>query len=195
MSETDSDTDRSPGSDPCSGPDSGPDSGAAADDSTTERLCAIVLDESTIGRASNEIEHERAIAIYDLVEENCFRPLPQSDNKTADIHGPYRLNLALQEARLVFEILFEDGAPVATHILSLTPFRKIVKDYYMICDSYYAAIKTATPSQIEAIDMGRRGLHNEGSQLLMDRLSGKIEMDFDTARRLFTLVCVLHWKG
>ena len=95
----------------------------------------------------------------------------------------------------MFEILFEDGGPVATHILSLTPFRKIVKDYYMICDSYYTAIKTATPSQIEAIDMGRRGLHNEGSQLLLDRLSGKIDMDFNTARRLFTLVCVLYWKG
>ncbi len=95
----------------------------------------------------------------------------------------------------MFEVLFESSAPLATHILSLTPFRKIVKDYYMVCDSYYAAIKTATPSQIEAIDMGRRGLHNEGSQLLQDRLAGKIEMDFDTARRLFTLVCVLHWKG
>ncbi len=163
--------------------------------STTERLCAVVLDESTIGRASNEIEHERAIAVYDLVEENSFQPLAAPTPEAAKFHGPYRLNLSLQEARLVFEIQFEDGQPVATHILSLTPFRKIVKDYYMICDSYYAAIKTATPSQIEAIDMGRRGLHNEGSQLLLDRLSGKISMDFDTARRLFTLVCVLHWKG
>nr|WP_306264899.1 UPF0262 family protein [Pararhizobium sp. IMCC3301] len=186
-------------------PDKGADKGASSDtgsgtrsgapDSSSERLCAIILDESTIGRASSEIEHERAIAIYDLVEENCFQPLPQSDNGMADFHGPYRLNLSLQEARLVFEILFANSAPLATHILSLTPFRKIVKDYYMICDSYYAAIKTATPSQIEAIDMGRRGLHNEGSQLLQDRLSGKIEMDFGTARRLFTLVCVLHWKG
>lgn len=165
------------------------------DSCTTERLCAVVLDESTIGRASNEIEHERAIAVYDLVEENSFQPLASPAPETNGFHGPYRLNLSLQEARLVFEILFENGGPVATHILSLTPFRKIVKDYYMICDSYYAAIKTATPSQIEAIDMGRRGLHNEGSQLLLDRLSGKIAMDFDTARRLFTLVCVLHWKG
>ncbi|MFK8035344.1 MAG: UPF0262 family protein [Hyphomicrobiales bacterium] len=156
-----------------------------------ERLIAVVLDEGSIGRASNEVEHERAIAIYDLVEENCFQPL----SETAVISGPYRLNLSLQDARLVFEVTFEDGGQVATHILSLTPFRKIIKDYYMICDSYYAAIKTATPSQIEAIDMGRRGLHNEGSQLLLDRLSSKITMDFDTARRLFTLVCVLHWKG
>ena len=191
MAETHPDTEAS--SDTGSGTNSGNSSGRP--DGSTERLCAIVLDERTIGRASNEIEHERAIAIYDLVEENCFQPLQQSDNESADFHGPYRLNLSLQEARLVFEVLFESSAPLATHILSLTPFRKIVKDYYMVCDSYYAAIKTATPSQIEVIDMGRRGLHNEGSQLLQDRLAGKIEMDFDTARRLFTLVCVLHWKG
>ncbi len=165
------------------------------DKCTTERLCAVVLDESTIGRASSEIEHERAIAIYDLVEENSFQPLAMSTPEETRFHGPYQLNLSLQESRLVFEILFEDGGPVATHILSLTPFRKIVRDYYMVCDSYYTAIKTATPSQIEAIDMGRRGLHNEGSQLLLDRLSGKIDMDFNTARRLFTLVCVLYWKG
>lgn len=165
------------------------------DNSATERLCAVMLDESTFGRASNEIEHERAIAIYDLVEENSFQPLSSSMPDATEFHGPYRLNLSLQEARMVFEVLFEDGGQLATHILSLTPFRKIVKDYYMICDSYFAAIKTATPSQIEAIDMGRRGLHNEGSQLLIDRLSGKIAMDFNTARRLFTLVCVLHWKG
>lgn len=169
------------------------DNGAQGD--TTERLCAVVLDESTFGRSSNEIEHERAIAIYDLVEENSFQPLAPATPDATEFHGPYRLNLSLQEARLVFEVLFEDGGQLATHILSLTPFRKIVKDYYMICDSYYAAIKTATPSQIEAIDMGRRGLHNEGSQLLLDRLSGKIAMDFNTARRLFTLVCVLYWKG
>jgi uncharacterized protein (UPF0262 family) len=162
---------------------------------STERLCAVELDETTIGRASNEIEHERAIAIYDLVEENSFRPLSGSAPEETGFHGPYRLNLSLQDSRLVFEILFEDGALLATHILSLTPFRKIIKDYYIICDSYYAAIKTATPSQIETIDMGRRGLHNEGSQLLVDRLAGKIAMDFNTARRLFTLVCVLHWKG
>ena len=95
----------------------------------------------------------------------------------------------------MFAISREDGELVATHILSLTPFRRIVKDYYMICESYYAAIRTSTPSQIEAIDMGRRGLHNDGSQTLLERLAGKIEIDFDTARRLFTLVCVLHWRG
>ncbi len=109
--------------------------------------------------------------------------------------GPYRLKLALAEQRLVFAISRESGDDVVTHILSLTPFRRIIKDYYMICESYYDAIRSSTPSQIEAIDMGRRGLHNEGSQTLLDRLAGKIEIDFDTARRLFTLVCVLHWRG
>ena len=105
------------------------------------------------------------------------------------------LNLSIAENRLVFDIRSEEGAPVMAHLFSLTPLRRIVKDYFMICDSYYKAIRTATPSQIEAIDMGRRGLHNEGSELLMERLKEKISVDFDTARRLFTLICVLHWKG
>ena len=135
------------------------------------------------------MEHERAVAIFDLIEENSFLPVGDSGA------GPYRLKLSLVESRLVFAIAREGGDAVATHILSLTPFRRIVRDYYMICESYYEAIRSSTPSKIEAIDMGRRGLHNEGSQTLMDRLSGKIEMDFDTARRLFTLVCVLHWRG
>jgi uncharacterized protein (UPF0262 family) len=109
--------------------------------------------------------------------------------------GPYRLKLAIVQSRLVLDISREDGDAVVKHILSLTPFRRIVKDYFLICESYYAAIRNATPSQIEAIDMGRRGLHNEGSQTLMDRLAGKVDLDFDTARRLFTLICVLHWRG
>ena len=109
--------------------------------------------------------------------------------------GPYRLHLSLLDSKLVFAIRTEASEDVATHILSLTPFRRIVKDYFLICESYYQAIRSATPSQIEAIDMGRRGIHNEGSQTLMDRLSGKIKFDFDTARRLFTLVCVLYWRG
>src|SRR5690606_29844582 len=109
--------------------------------------------------------------------------------------GPYRLKISLVESRLVLAIAREGGEAVTTHILSLTPLRRIVRDYYMICESYYDAIRSSTPSKIEAIDMGRRGLHNEGSQTLMERLAGKIEMDFDTARRLFTLVCVLHWRG
>ncbi|NMG41773.1 UPF0262 family protein [Chelativorans sp. ZYF759] len=153
-----------------------------------DRLVDVVLDES-IGRSTPDVEHERAVAIFDLIEENSFRPV---DDKAG---GPYRLHLSLVESRLVMAISREDGQPVVTHILSLTPFRRVVKDYFMICESYFEAIRSSTPSQIEAIDMGRRGLHNEGSQTLMDRLSGKIEVDFDTARRLFTLVCVLHWRG
>ena len=152
------------------------------------RLIDIELDES-IGRSTPDVEHERAVAIFDLIEENSFCPV----NDTGA--GPYKLKLSLVEHRLVFNISRESGETVATHILSLTPFRRIVKDYYMICESYYAAIRTSTPSQIEAIDMGRRGLHNDGSQTLRDRLDGKIDIDFDTARRLFTLVCVLHWRG
>lgn len=153
----------------------------------TQRLCDVVLDE-TIGRSTPDVEHERAVAIFDLLEDNSFAP--EGHEK-----GPYKLYLSLVEQRLVFTIKTEGDEPVATHILSLTPFRRIIKDYFMICDSYYQAIRSSTPSQIEAIDMGRRGIHNEGSQTLMDRLSGKIRIDFDTARRLFTLVCVLYWRG
>jgi uncharacterized protein (UPF0262 family) len=152
------------------------------------RLIDVELDES-IGRSTPDVEHERAVAIFDLIEENSFRPVGDEGE------GPYRLKLSLAESRLVFAVSREDGSSVVTHILSLTPFRRIVKDYYLICESYYEAIRSSTPSQIEAIDMGRRGLHNEGSQTLLDRLSGKIDIDFDTARRLFTLVCVLHWRG
>ncbi|WLR93036.1 UPF0262 family protein [Shinella zoogloeoides] len=151
------------------------------------RLCDVVLDD-TIGRATPDVEHERAVAIFDLIEENTFEPIGHAG-------GPYRLNLSLLDSKLVFVIRTEAGDDVATHILSLTPFRRIVKDYFLICESYYQAIRSATPSQIEAIDMGRRGIHNEGSQTLLDRLSGKIKFDFDTARRLFTLVCVLYWRG
>lgn len=159
-------------------------SGAAKD----ARLVAITLDESSIGRSGPDIEHERAVAIYDLIEQNSFAP---SDHDG----GPYALHLSMAESRLVFDVRLADGTPVTAHLLSMTPFRKIVKDYFMICDSYYAAIRTATPDRIEAIDMGRRGLHDEGSNILMDRLKDKVTVDFDTARRLFTLICVLHWKG
>lgn len=153
------------------------------------RLIDVKLDDESIGRATPDIEHERAVAIFDLIEENSFHPAGDESG------GPYRLFLSVAESRLVFAISREDGSPVVTHMLSLTPFKRVIKDYFMICESYYEAIRTSTPSQIEAIDMGRRGLHNEGSQTLMDRLAGKIDMDFDTARRLFTLVCVLHWRG
>ncbi|MBD0413114.1 UPF0262 family protein [Oryzicola mucosus] len=160
----------------------------AGNGNANNRLSDVVLDE-TIGRSTPDIEHERAVAIFDLIEENSFHPIGDETG------GPYKLKLSLAESRLIFAVNRESGDTVVTHILSLTPFRRIVKDYYMICESYYAAIRSATPSQIEAIDMGRRGLHNEGSQTLLDRLSGKIEVDFDTARRLFTLICVLHWRG
>ena len=151
------------------------------------RLCDVVLDH-TIGRATPDVEHERAVAIFDLIEENSFEPIGHAG-------GPYRLDISLLDSKLIFAVRTEGGDDVVTHILSLTPFRRIVKDYFLICESYYQAIRSATPSQIEAIDMGRRGIHNEGSQTLMDRLSGKIRVDFDTARRLFTLVCVLYWRG
>lgn len=151
------------------------------------RLSDVVLDES-IGRSTPDVEHERAVAIFDLVEENVFEPVGHAG-------GPYHLKLSLVDSKLVFTVTTESGEGVATHILSLTPFRRIIKDYFMICESYYEAIRSATPSRIESIDMGRRGIHNEGSQTLMARLDGKVKMDFDTARRLFTLVCVLYWRG
>ena len=151
------------------------------------RLIAVTLDDASIGRASPDIEHERAVAIYDLIEENSFA-LPNRP-------GPYRLVLSLAERRLIFDVRSEKDEPLVTHALSLTPFRKIVKDYYLVCESYHQAIRVASPSRIEAIDMGRRALHNEGSQILGERLKGKIELDTDTARRLFTLICVLHWRG
>ena len=152
------------------------------------RLIAVVLDEASIGRGNPDQEHERLIAIYDLVECNTFA-LPGHDG------GPYALAIALEENKLALAIRDGDGAPLVKHILSLTPFKRLLKDYFLVCESYYAAIRTATPAQIEAIDMGRRGLHNEGASLLADRLAGQIDCDFDTARRLFTLVTALHWKG
>ena len=160
----------------------GPDSGK------TGRLVAVTLDETSIGRSSPDVEHERAVAIYDLIEENAFRPAGHEG-------GPYALNLRIDGNRLVFDIRLSDGAPVIAHLLSLAPFSRIVKDYFTVCDSYYAAIRTATPDRIEAIDMGRRGLHDEGTRILLDGLKRKVKVDFETARRLFTLICVLHWKG
>jgi uncharacterized protein (UPF0262 family) len=152
------------------------------------RLVSVSLDEASINRGAADQEHERQIAIYDLIDENSFA-LPGRDA------GPYGLKIALQDAKLVLEITEESGAPVVAHILSLTPFRGLLKDYFMICESYYASIRTAMPSQIEAIDMGRRAIHNEAAELLLERLKGKIECDHDTARRIFTLVVALHWKG
>jgi uncharacterized protein (UPF0262 family) len=152
------------------------------------RLAAVTLDESSIGRSNRDVEHERAVAIYDLIAENTFKPLGHDG-------GPYALQLGISGNRLVFDIRATDGTPVIAHMLSLAPFRRIVKDYFTVCDSYYAAIRTATPDRIEALDMGRRALHDEGSRIVMERLKRKVEVDFDTARRLFTLITVLHWKG
>ena len=152
------------------------------------RLVAVTLDEESIGRSNPDVEHERAVAIYDLLEDNSFAPIGCDE-------GPFTLHLSITGTRLSFDIRRADGAPVIAHLLSLTPLRRLVKDYYTVCDSYYTAIRTATPDRIEALDMARRGLHDEGSRVLMERLERKVRLDFDTARRLFTLVCVLHWKG
>ena len=152
------------------------------------RLVAVTLDEASIGRGNPDQEHERAIAIYDIVEANHFA-LPNFDG------GPYALHIALVDKKLCLDIRAQDGTSLVMHLLSLTPFRKAIRDYELICESYYKAIRSSSPAQIEAIDMGRRGLHNEAAELLMKRLEGKVELDFDTARRIFTLIFALHWKG
>ncbi|HXP97289.1 MAG TPA: UPF0262 family protein [Telmatospirillum sp.] len=152
------------------------------------RLIHVQLDEKTFVRRKPEVEHERAIAIYDLLEDNYFHPV-------GDEGGPYALHISLVENRLVFDIRSEAGDPLTEVAMPLAPFRGIVKDYFIVCESYYGAIKHSTPSQIEAIDLGRRGLHNEGSVLLRERLADKVEIDLKTARRLFTLICVLHIRG
>jgi uncharacterized protein (UPF0262 family) len=153
-----------------------------------QRIAKITLDERTVVRRNADVEHERAVAIFDLLEENSFAPL-------AGFDGPFQLRLAIEENRLVLDIHSEAEEPLERVMLPLTPFRSIVKDYFMICESYYAAIRRASPTQIEAIDMGRRGLHNEGSELLRERLADKVSIDLNTARRLFTLLCVLHIRG
>jgi len=155
---------------------------------TAFRLSSIVLDEHSIVRRTREIEQERDIAIYDLLESNSFKP-------EGSHGGPYHLTLGVEENRLTFDIKLEDETPHGKVMLSLTPFRRVIKDYFLVCESYYKAIRNAPPSQIEALDMGRRGLHDEGSTLLRERLKGKIAVDHDTARRIFTLICVLHLKG
>ena len=152
------------------------------------RLIAITLDENSVTSRTREIEQEREIAIYDLLESNSFRPVLSQG-------GPYRLQLGIEENRLVFDISLEEGTPHGRIMLSLTPFRRIIKDYFLMCESYFEAIRNAPRSKIEALDMGRRGLHNDGSRLLQERLKDKIELDFDTARRVFTLICALHFKG
>ncbi|MDZ4737673.1 MAG: UPF0262 family protein [Rhodospirillaceae bacterium] len=160
----------------------------SGDAQSASRIAKITLDERSVVRRSAEVEHERAVAIYDLIEDNSFRLF-------GDEAGPYSLHLSIEENRLIFDARDTEEQPRRRIALALTPFRMIVKDYFQVCESYFSAIRTASPSQIEAIDMGRRALHNEGSELLRQRLEGKIELDLDTARRLFTLICVLHIKG
>jgi uncharacterized protein (UPF0262 family) len=152
------------------------------------RLVAITLDPTSIGRSNSNIEQEREVAIYDILEANHFA-VEGHDG------GPYTLNLAIAEDRLVFRVGQEGSDAFFSFMFSLTPLRRIIKDYFIVCESYYYAIRTAPPSRIQAIDMGRRGLHDEGSRILLERLKGKINVDQDTARRLFTLICALHWKG
>jgi uncharacterized protein (UPF0262 family) len=154
------------------------------------KIAAIALDETSIGRSNANIEHEREVAIYDIIEDNQFIVEGRQD-------GPYRLKLGISEDRLVMNVGRAQGSDgdVITFMLSLTPLRRIMKDYFMVCDTYYQAIRSQPPSKIQAIDMGRRSLHDEGSRVLVDRLKGKVTVDHDTARRLFTLICALHWKG
>ncbi|HUC65522.1 MAG TPA: UPF0262 family protein [Stellaceae bacterium] len=152
------------------------------------RIVKITLDERTVVRRNADIEHERAVAIFDLLEENSFAP-------AGDVPGPFNLYLGIEENRLVLDIRSAADDPLDRVVLALTPFRGIVKDYFLICETYFSAIRTASPSRIEAIDMGRRALHNEGSELLRERLAERVAVDLNTARRLFTLLCVLHIRG
>lgn len=155
---------------------------------STNRLVAIVLDPASIERGTPDQEHERLTAIYDLVEDNVFG-LPDGRE------GPFSLTIGMINARLVFDIRTESGTPIISHGLSMSPFRRVIKDYFLICQSYYEAIRTASAAQIEAIDMGRRGLHNEAAEIVIERLKDKVSIDFQTARRLFTLLAALSWTG
>jgi uncharacterized protein (UPF0262 family) len=155
-------------------------------DTASHKIKSIEIDEDSLAAASRDQEQERQVAIFDLLDGNYFEPAESEG-------GPYDIKLSLIENRLAFDI--KGGAYERRHLLSLSPFRGVIKDYFLICDSYYSAIRNSTPQQIEALDMGRRGLHNEGSNLLRERLEGKVKTDLDTARRLFTLICALHWRG
>jgi len=157
------------------------------------RLIAITLDDSGLPPPTPEIEQERKVALFDLLEDNSF-VIPARDGKEIP-EGPYKLDLSIKDRRLVFSTTTESDAPVGEFHLSLGPFGQVVKDYFQICESYFDAVKTLPPSQIETIDMARRGIHNEGASVLQERLQGKAEVDYDTARRLFTLICVLHFGG
>ena len=160
----------------------------------TNRICHIEIDESNLAPPTPDIEQERRVAVFDLLEDNSFALPPRHDDEPIP-EGPYRLLLAIRNRRLVFDISTDAREKVGEFHLSLGPFRQVVKDYFQICESYFSAVKTMPPSQIEAIDMARRGIHNEGARVLQERLEGKAEVDIDTARRLFTLICVLHFGG
>ncbi|WP_374450115.1 UPF0262 family protein [Stella sp.] len=162
--------------------------GAAPAAPGARRIARVTLDEHTVLRRSPDVEHERAVALFDLVEENTFRLVDGPD-------GPYHLHLAIADNRLRLGVRDAGDRPLADIVVPLLPFRRIVRDYFLICESYYAAIRRSSPSQIEAIDMGRRALHDEGSSLLRERLADRVTVDHSTARRLFTLVCVLHIRG
>jgi uncharacterized protein (UPF0262 family) len=156
------------------------------------RIIKVELDEATILWRNADIEQERRVAIFDLIEDNMFKPLREIADGYA---GPYALNISVEEGRLILDIRRENGTPLEMIILGLGRFRRPVRDYFAICDSYYQAIRKSTAAEIETIDMARRGVHNAAAELLMERLEGKIDVDFATARRLFTLICVLHIKG
>ena len=156
------------------------------------RIAHISLDEETIIWRNADVEQERRVAIFDLIEENCFKPVRSAARGAS---GPYRLRLSVHEGRLVMDIAGEDEQLLETLLIGLARFRRPIREYFAICDSYYQAIRKATPSEIETIDMARRGIHDHAAELLLERLEGKVETDFATARRLFTLICVLHIKG
>jgi uncharacterized protein (UPF0262 family) len=157
------------------------------------RINQIELDDANLPPPTPEIEQERKVAIFDLLEDNTFVLPKRADRPVPE--GPYNLNLSIRDKRLVFDVQTSENQPAAEFHLSLSPFRQVVKDYFQICESYFDAVKNLPPSQIETIDMARRGIHNEGSRVLQERLEGKAEIDTDTARRLFTLICVLHFGG
>ncbi|MHA1129006.1 MAG: UPF0262 family protein [Alphaproteobacteria bacterium] len=160
---------------------------------TDDRLIEINLDDSGLPAPTPEIEQERRVAIFDLLEENMFGLVGREGQ--AVTAGPYSLDLSIADRRLVFDLHTQSGEKAGEFHLSLTPFRQVIKDYFQICESYFDAVKRLPPSQIEAIDMGRRGIHNEGGNIVEERLAGKVNTDKTTARRIFTLICVLHFKG
>jgi uncharacterized protein (UPF0262 family) len=158
----------------------------------TQRLIAVDLDERTILWRNADVEQERRVAIFDLLEGNSFAPVTVYPGGYA---GPYKMTMRIEEGRLGMDLRDAGDGALETIVLPLSPFRRIIRDYFAICDSYYKAIRDSSPSQIETVDMARRGIHNEAAELLTERIAAKVVIDFDTARRLFTLICVLHIKG